>query len=1614
MIKIGKRLSVLLLVVLLFFTQTVPPFATEGATVSAGTTPTIKTQPKNITCADGATAKFKVAASGTGLTYRWYFSDDNGSTWTTTPITAATYTANATDALHGRLYRCTVSDANGKKVVSNSARLLITDLLTIKEQPKDVITALKATAKFQVVATGKGLTYQWQYSNDNGKTWKNSSVTKATYSTTVTTAHQGRLFRCIIKNSAGTSVTSATARLLVKDRITIQKQPADVTADSGEMATFSVSATGNDLRYQWQYSDDGETWENTDTAASTYQAMVDNTYHGRALRCVITDAAGNTLTSDTATIRVAGMVKITAQPQDVRCETGETATFRVTADGAGLKYLWQYSTDGTTWNSLDIADAVCTLTADRDTFARSYRCKVWDDDGNVGYTDPASLIDKAKLILAQPQDWVGCVSGTAYFEVKAADSVTSCRWQISSNGGESWTTSSITDTYYTTAATATKNGWLYRCIVTDGDGRQQTSNPVTLNLSDSFHIAKQPTSVSGELGQDVSFTIQAGGTANTFTWQKSADGETWKTISKNATRITQTVTPTSIGNYYRCVVTGGDGQQLVSESAQLKWNRTGFFTHNGYHYYAKDNGRLAAGLETINGNLYYFSEANNRKKVGLQKIDGKTYYFTDDGPAAKGFLYLPAKSCTYYFGSNHAAATGWTKISGKTYYFYTSGAMAFGLTQIGSKEYFFDHETGAQTYGLVKVGLNDYMYFQEGKDQPYTGLRKINGALYYFSAGKDNYGMALGSMQTVNGKTYYFDPQTKKAKTGFIEYNGNTYYLGSDSVMVKDKLLKIGKKTYLFNTGGAMQYGLVTRSGKRYYFDPATGAAVSGWVELDGIKFYFDSTTYAAKTGLTTIGSRKYYFKSNGYLDTGIITVSGVRYYFAPKGKAKSGFVEINKKKYYIKSDQTVATGLTKVSGKLYYFDSIGVMRTGFRTIGNKRYYFDPESGAAVTGLVKLTNGNTYYFKGASGTGTGLTKIDGGLYYLNKNGVVQYGRIEIGGHIYYFDPVTGRAVSGWCYIRSNNVVRKAYFDPKTFRAVKGLKKINGAQYYFSSYGWAMTGKQTVNGKKYYFSQATNKAYSGTRPTRSEVWVTKNGAKYYYDAAGKAVTGLQVIDGALYYFDKNGKMKTGVRTVNGKTYYFTKSGAKYGSVKVSGSEYHFSPSNLAALTGLQKINGKYYYYLDSGKRKSGWTTTAAGERLYVKSSGLQTGLATISGKTYYFGDDGIMRTGVQLVTTANDKRITCLFNSSGVMVTGMVSSGGSKYYYNKTTGARVTGLVTLSGSEYYFEPSSGKAATGLRNIDGIYCYFDAKTAKRKYGLQKVDGRIYYFTNKASESGLARGMKTVDGKKYYFKESSGVAISGYYVHNDVKYYFDPATGASVARIHRRPNGDVYSVKAGGGMNTGWVKISGKTYYFYPTTGLMAEGLASAGNKLYYFDYESGMLRNTSVVVGGITYKLDKNGYASATGDTDIAKLINAGIGHFDKGYGNEGDSETPTAFTCSQFVKTVFGAVGVDIINNVDRQYYSLVNEDYDCEIVADINQAKAGDLIYYSIANCKYGSSCNFFNEIHHVGIYLGDGKIMESNAISGDTYNNGPMLRDLYESTNVFIYKLVRIRGIDA
>jgi len=110
--------------------------------------------------------------------------------------------------MSGRQYRCKITNSAG---TTTSSTVTLSVKPGIATQPVNTTSAAGKSAFFKVVATGTGLSYQWQY-KDAGGSWTNSGYSSAKTATLTFTAAadmNGRQYRCKVTNSAGTTISNA-------------------------------------------------------------------------------------------------------------------------------------------------------------------------------------------------------------------------------------------------------------------------------------------------------------------------------------------------------------------------------------------------------------------------------------------------------------------------------------------------------------------------------------------------------------------------------------------------------------------------------------------------------------------------------------------------------------------------------------------------------------------------------------------------------------------------------------------------------------------------------------------------------------------------------------------------------------------------------------------------------------------------------------------------------------------------------------------------------------------------------------------------------------------------------------------------------------------------------------------------------------------------------------------------------------------------------------------------------------------------------------------------------------------------------------------------------------
>ena len=359
--------------------------------------PTIKTQPAAQTAVSGDTVTFRITASGKALQYQWYYR--TGSAGERAAVKAASgktakYSLTTAARHDGYQYRCVVKNPKGSVTSSTVKLTVVTEKPTITVQPKAVTVVPGDSVKFKVSASGAARSYQWYYRIDSSSEWKAVSAASgktAAYSLTAEARHNGYLYKCVVKNLKG-SVTSSVVKLtVVSSKPVIKTQPKAQTAASGDTVTFKIAASGTALTYQWYYRvGSSEEWMAVTSSGgktASYSLTAASRHNGYQYMCIVKNLKGSVTSSVVKLTVVAAKPVIITQPKAVTVSAGNKATFKVVANGNGLKYQWYYRTDSSVeWKAVSAASgktAGYSLTAEARHNGYQYKCVVENLKGSV-------------------------------------------------------------------------------------------------------------------------------------------------------------------------------------------------------------------------------------------------------------------------------------------------------------------------------------------------------------------------------------------------------------------------------------------------------------------------------------------------------------------------------------------------------------------------------------------------------------------------------------------------------------------------------------------------------------------------------------------------------------------------------------------------------------------------------------------------------------------------------------------------------------------------------------------------------------------------------------------------------------------------------------------------------------------------------------------------------------------------------------------------------------------------------------------------------------------------------------------------------------------------------
>ena len=794
----------------------------------------------------------------------------------------------------------------------------------------------------------------------------------------------------------------------------------------------------------------------------------------------------------------------------------------------------------------------------------------------------------------------------------------------------------------------------------------------------------------------------------------------------------------------------------------------------------------------------------------------------------------------------------------------------------------------------------------------------------------------------------------------------------------------------------------------------------NGWYIYEKIIYYFkDGKKF---TGHIQIGKR-YKYVVNGLYAYGYANgifydygspyngwkYDGIKEFYFKEGKKFTGTIkEDDGEKYIINGEYAKGyiEGLFYSNGKLgdWWYDD-----------GTAWYFF--RDGKKFTGKAVDGNGKRYFVNGKYANGV----YEGKFY---KDGVETSGNIYVNDVFYDKD---GKPANGW---HKHEDITFYFKEGKKFTGFIQIGKINkyivnGRYAYgyandiFYAYGVPVNGWQFDGIKKFYFKEG--KKFTGTikeddeekyiingEYTRGYIrglfysdgkianWWVNDGTAWYFFQDGKKFTGLGVDGNGERYFvngkyangDYEGKFyKDGVETtgktyindvfyVNGKVasgwfddgtaWYFFKDGKKLTGKAVDGNgEMQFFNGKYANryIDNIYYKDGKIanwwcddgtaWYFFQDGKKFTGLGVDGNGERYFV------------NGK-YANGiyNDKLYKDGVE---TTDKIYINDIFYVNGKLANWWYDDGTAWYFFKD--GKKLTGKAVDGNGEMYF--SNGKYANTY--VDGIFCYegkptngwFDDGTAwyffkgGKKYTGLGVDGNgKMYFSNGKYANTYVDGIFCYEGKQtngwfddgnawYFFKD--GKKFTGHGVDGNGERYF----------VEGKYANGFYEGK----LYKDGVEAKGKVYVngiFYDEKNLPANGWYDDGNEWFFF--RNGKKFTGKAVDGNgemdfVNGKYKRNNKVYSASEEVQKRIVEAAH-----------NTSSPGPNLCARWVSTVYRNAGLGYIGGNANDMYRKHT------FTSDIADLKLGMLV--AVESSSSGSR---MGKIYgHVGIYIGDGKVMDS------------------------------------
>lgn len=506
----------------------------SAATISLKQPVVITQQPVARQAGEGQSVTFTVRANGHGLLYyRWYkgkYAIYDSTKYSGTSI--PTLTINNVTAADASLYQVKVFNDDKKYAFSATAQLSVAGPAKVTVQPENTTLYSGKSGSLFIAASGdQPMSYQWQ--KWSGSAWQNvgGATSAALNFASVTSTTAGR-YRCQVSNAVAQD-TSAEASVTVLQGVSITRSPASTAAKAGDSVQFSITATGDNLNYEW--TKNGQVISGTaSTLAFASVKEVDEATYG----CRVYNGGGSVACSS-FTLTVNSPLTITRQPVTQNTYEGGSATLSVEASGDPAPTVEWYFSGALvgTGNSL-------TLNNIKTSQAGDYQCVVKNSSGSINCNVASIVVSNSVKITGQPSNTTANEGAALTLTMSASGENLNYEW---SRNGVSLGVNSNSLSF---ASVKASDEGTYSCRIWNSNSSANCNN-FTLSVNQGVTITKQPVAASAFEDGTVTLSVAVTGKpVPTVNWYFNGQLVQSATSTLTLNKITM-----SQAGSYQCIAT---------------------------------------------------------------------------------------------------------------------------------------------------------------------------------------------------------------------------------------------------------------------------------------------------------------------------------------------------------------------------------------------------------------------------------------------------------------------------------------------------------------------------------------------------------------------------------------------------------------------------------------------------------------------------------------------------------------------------------------------------------------------------------------------------------------------------------------------------------------------------------------------------------------------------------------------------------------------------------------------------------------------------------------------------------------------------------------------------